>query len=115
MKQVNVALAENSYPIFIGNEVFANAELFAPYVAGRQVCVISNQVIADIYADKLKSVLPENAGWVILPEGEPNKNHTSLNLIYDHLIANQYARDCVIVALGGGIVGDIGGFAAATY
>lgn len=115
MKQVNVALGENSYPIFIGNEIFSSANLFAPYLTERQVCVISNQVIADIYATQINAMLPKNSSWVLLPEGEPHKNHTTLNLIYDHLIANKYARDCVLVALGGGIVGDITGFAAATY
>lgn len=115
MKQVNVELGAQSYPIFIGSQLLRQKSIFSPFTDKRKICVVSNQAIANLYNQALNDLLPKDNSWVILPEGEPNKNHTSLNLIYDHLIANQFGRDCLLVALGGGIVGDITGFAAATY
>jgi 3-dehydroquinate synthase len=118
MRRLNVSLAERSYPILIGGGLLARTDLILPHLASPRVALISNTTVAPIYLDQLKCGL-EHARVVvtpvILPDGEAYKNWESLNLIYDALLSNQCDRSTTIIALGGGVIGDLAGFAAATY
>ena len=118
MRRLNVSLAERSYPILIGAGLLSRADLILPYLGRAHVALISNTTVAPLYKDLLVRGL-ENAGVdvtpVILPDGEVYKNWESLNLIYDTLLANRCDRGTTIIALGGGVIGDLAGFAAATY
>jgi len=116
MKTLDVDLGDRSYPIFIGAGVLQRAELTRPFVRGRQVMVVSNDIVAPLYLDRLASSFSGlEFKAVILPDGEVNKTLETLNLIFDALLQNRFNRYCTVVALGGGVVGDIAGFAAATY
>lgn len=117
VQTLNVALAERSYPIFIGSDL-SLVERLLPYVHGRQVMIVSNTVVAPLYIARYIEVL-ESAGKTvaqcILPDGESYKTLESVNLIFDALMQHRFNRDCVVLALGGGVVGDMAGFAAASF
>lgn len=120
MKTVNVPLGDNSYTITIGSGLLNDAELITAAINSKQIAIISNDVVAKHYLPTLQSSLQRGIDGVrietlILPEGEANKTQTTLDSIYDHLIEKRFSRDCLLIALGGGIVGDITGFAAASY
>ena len=116
MKTLQVDLGERSYPIYIGGGLLDRAELLSTHIPGQQVLVVSNDTVAPLY---LERVLQSLAGFqcrsVILPDGEQYKTLDTANTIYDALLQNRFDRHCTLVALGGGVVGDITGFAAATY
>lgn len=113
---VNVDLADRSYPIFIGSNLLSRPELLAPYIKGKQVCIISNDIVAPLYIEKLKSTLTAyDISEFILPDGEAEKTLDNIAQIYDALLSNRLERDVTLIALGGGVVGDMAGFVAATY
>lgn len=116
MKTLTVDLADRSYPIFIGESLISQAELFTPYISGKQVMIVTNTTVAPLYLAQLKSSL---AGFdvdeVILPDGEEFKNLETLNLIFDALLSKRHNRTTTLIALGGGVVGDMTGFAASCY
>ncbi len=118
-KNVCVNLGTNSYTITIGSSLIQDAELIQSSLSSRQICIVTNKIIAEHYLPLLLQSINQNnnvqTATIILPEGEPNKNQATLDSIYDCLIQNKFSRDCLIIALGGGIVGDITGFAAASY
>ncbi len=111
MKTVDVNLGADSYTIYIGSGLLQDSALIQSVLNSRQVCIVTNQIIADYYLPAvLKSLQTDNAitiATVVLPEGEPHKNQATLDSIYDCLIENRFSRDCLLIALGGGIVGDI--------
>lgn len=115
-RTLHLDLGERSYPIFIGPELLQQPQLYQPYVRGRQVMVVSNETVAPLYLDKVSQAL---AGYlveqVILPDGEEYKNLDILNRVFDALLEKRFNRNCCLVALGGGVVGDMTGFAAASY
>ncbi|MCL4744863.1 MAG: 3-dehydroquinate synthase [Burkholderiaceae bacterium] len=118
MHEVEVSLGERSYTIAIGEGALARRDLIAPIVAGRSVAIVSNETVAPLYGARLRATLERDAARVIevvLPDGESHKDWSTLELVFDALLANRFDRASVIVALGGGVVGDIAGFAAATY
>lgn len=116
MKTLTVDLGARSYPIHIGNGLLGNADLLSPHIHGSQVMVVSNETVAPLYLDKLLAGLSGfECDNVILPDGEQYKNLDTLNLVFDALLQKHYTRKCTLVALGGGVVGDITGFAAASY
>ena len=116
MKTLTVDLADRSYPIFIGQSLITQAELFAPYIKGRQVMIVTNTTVAPLYLDKVKSSLTAfDVDEVILPDGEEYKNLDTLNLIFDALLEKRHNRTTTLIALGGGVVGDMTGFAASCY
>lgn len=116
MHQLTVALDERSYPIFIGTNLLSNIALFAPYIHGRQVCIVTNESIAPLYLESLKNTLSAyQVDVVILPDGESFKNLETLNLIFSGLLTAKHNRTTTLIALGGGVVGDMTGFAAACY
>lgn len=116
METLNVELGERTYPIHIGEGMLARADLLLPHIRSRQVCIVTNETVAPLYLDSLKATL---AGYqvvtVVLPDGEAWKTLETLTLVYDALLENSFSRSCTLIALGGGVVGDMTGFAAATY
>ena len=118
MQTLNVALGDRAYPIHIGRGLLARAELILPHLKTKRVAIVTNEVVGPLYLDRLRSTL-EAAGvrvsTVVLPDGEAHKDGQTLNLIFDMLLAERCERSTTLVALGGGVVGDMGGFAAACY
>lgn len=106
-----------SYPIFIGTSLLEKIDLFAPYIHGNQVCIVSNSTIAPLYLQALVDLLSTqfSVETLILPDGEKYKTIDHMTRIYDHLLSHGHNRSTTLIALGGGVVGDITGFAAATY
>ena len=116
MKTLQVELGDRSYPIYIGQDLLSKSELVEPYVKGSQVLIVSNNTVAPLYLDKVKKTFSQyDVKIVILPDGEQYKNLEILNTIYDALLDAKFDRTCTLVALGGGVVGDMTGFAAASY
>ena len=116
MKTLHVELGERSYPIYIGQDLLSKPELIEPYVNGTQVMIVSNVTVAPLYLDKVeKSFAKYQCQSVILPDGEQYKNLEYVNKIFDALLSSKFDRKCTLVALGGGVVGDMTGFAAACY
>ncbi len=112
----NVELDERSYPIHIGSGLLADAELLRPGIRSRKVMVVTNETVAPLYLDTLKQCLGAyEVDAVILPDGEQYKNWETLNLIFDALLRQKHSRKTTLIALGGGVVGDMCGFAAACY
>lgn len=119
MTTVNVELKERSYPILIGENNLANPECYTDHlVAGSKVMIVSNPTVAAHYLAPLQNCLMQigcEVESVLLPDGEEFKTLESLNLIYTALLQANHNRDTTIIALGGGVIGDVAGFAAATY
>jgi 3-dehydroquinate synthase len=116
MKSLRVELGDRSYPIHIGPSLLGQASLIAPHVAGKQVLVVTNETVAPLYLERaLASLQGFQVDALVLPDGEAYKNLDTLNTIYDRLLERRFDRRCTLVALGGGVIGDLTGFAAATY
>lgn len=116
MKTLHVDLADRSYPIFIGEGLLDNSDLLLPYIKGESVLVVTNTTVAPLYLEKLTQHLSGLKCSVIqLPDGEEYKNLETLNDIYTHLLEHRLDRNTTLIALGGGVVGDITGYAAASY
>jgi len=116
MKTLQVELGERSYPIYIGAGLLGKSELLTAHIAGRQVMVVTNEMVAPLYLKAVQdSLAPFQQEVVILPDGEQYKNLEILNRIFDALLEHRFNRGCTLIALGGGVVGDITGFAAASY
>lgn len=117
MEGLRVALGERSYPIHIGKGLLDEAQLYAPHLEGA-AAIVTNEVVAPLYLARVRRAL-EAAGArvvdIVLADGEQAKAWPSLERIFDALLASRCGRDVVIVALGGGVVGDLAGFAAAVY
>jgi 3-dehydroquinate synthase len=115
---LTVDLGERSYPIVIGAQLLADAALLARHIPGRQVAIVSNTTVAPLYLPGVAAAL-RAAGRevieIILPDGEQFKTQESLMLVYDALLANRCDRKTTLVALGGGVIGDLTGYAAASY
>ncbi|MCL7461808.1 3-dehydroquinate synthase [Pseudomonas sp. NW5] len=116
MRTLNVDLGERSYPIFIGTGLLDCAECFSPYIAGRQVAVVTNETVAPLYLQRLLATLEGyQVTPIVLPDGEAFKNWETLQLIFDGLLEVRHDRRTTLIALGGGVIGDMTGFAAACY
>jgi 3-dehydroquinate synthase len=116
MKTLTVALGDRSYPIHIGQNLLAQAELLRKHIRGRQVLVVTNETVAPLYLQRVLDVLNGfEVSSVVLPDGEQYKHLDTLNLVYTALLERRFNRGCTLIALGGGVVGDITGFAAASY
>lgn len=118
MQTLKVELANRSYPIHIGRNLITNAGLILPHLKRKHVAVVTNTTVAPLYLDQLTQTL-QAAGVtvipIVLPDGEAYKNTQTLNTIYDVLLQNRCERSTTLIALGGGVIGDLTGYAAATY
>ena len=116
MKTLTVNLGDRSYPIYIGVELLQDPALIQKHIQTKAVCIVSNTTVSKLYLTQLKKSLKDyRVIEVILEDGEQFKNADSLNQIYTALLDNKFNRDSTIIALGGGVVGDIAGFAAASF
>ncbi|MBK1693778.1 3-dehydroquinate synthase [Chromatium weissei] len=116
MHTLRVDLESRSYPIHIGSGLLSDATLYRPHLAGAQVMIITNETVAPLYLKALRSALTGHVVHeVILPDGEQYKTLDVWQRIFDALLAARFSRDCTVIALGGGVVGDMAGFAAACY
>lgn len=116
MITLDVTLGERSYPIYIGADLLGQAEMVRRHLAGREVMVVSNDTVAPLYLDTVMAAFEGlRAEAVILPDGEEYKTLEQLNTIFTALLEKRCSRQVTIVALGGGVIGDMAGFAAACY
>jgi 3-dehydroquinate synthase len=115
-ERVDIALGERSYPILIGPRLLEDAQLLSTHIAARSLLIVTNDTIAPLYLPKLQSALQgRRVATLVLPDGEQHKTLESFSRILDSLVAERMNRDAAAVALGGGVVGDMVGFAAASY
>ncbi|MFV2003675.1 MAG: 3-dehydroquinate synthase [Gammaproteobacteria bacterium] len=116
MTTLTVDLGERSYPIYIGNSLLGQTDLLKQHIPGNSALIVSNETVAPLYLEKTRSMLTGlRHKAVILPDGEKFKNLEVLNQIYDGLLRNHFDRNTTVIALGGGVIGDMAGFAAASY
>ncbi len=114
-RELSVELGERSYPIFIGEDLLGAQDLSA-FVSGAQVMIVTNETVAPLYLERAKACFPgKRVDTVVLPDGEKFKDWQTLNSIFDGLLEQRHTRKTTLVALGGGVVGDMAGFAAACY
>lgn len=116
MQVLTVNLDDRSYPIYIGEALLSRPELIAGHITGKQVCIVTNETIAPLYLDKLVEILVGlQVETVVLPDGEAYKTLEVWAGIFDKLLSARHNRTTTLIALGGGVVGDMTGFAAACY
>ncbi len=116
MKTFDVQLGKRSYPIYIGEKLLSDVELLTKHIPSKNVFIVSNEKVAPLYLDKLLEIYEGfNCNNLILPDGEKYKNLSTMEAIYTSLLEKHCDRNTTLIALGGGVVGDITGFAAATY
>ena len=118
MQTLTVGLAERSYPIHIGSNLLDRAELLLPHLPHKRVAVVTNATVAPLYLEPLRRLLQSHGVEVIpiiLPDGEAYKNADTLGQIYSALLTHRCERNTPLIALGGGVIGDMTGYAAATY
>lgn len=116
MQVLTVNLDDRSYPIYIGEQLLANAELIRRHVSGKQVCIVTNETVAPLYLNSLvRGLEGYQVDSVILPDGESYKTLEVWATIFDKLLGARHNRTTTLIALGGGVVGDMTGFAAACY
>lgn len=116
MQTVNIDLGDRSYPIYIGQSLLQDPSLLGKHIRSQQVLIVTNDTVAPLFAKQVESALSEfTTRTVVLPDGEAQKNLTILNQIFDALLEASFDRSCTLIALGGGVIGDMTGFAAASY
>ncbi|WP_330926240.1 3-dehydroquinate synthase [Candidatus Sororendozoicomonas aggregata] len=116
MLELQVDLGERSYPIFIGPGLLGNPDFLLPYIRGRQVAIVTDQIVSPLFLERIEALLEEyDVVSEVLPTGEPWKSLTTVERIFDTLLRARFTRKATLVALGGGVVGDMTGFAAACY
>ena len=118
MQTLTVGLGKRSYPIHIGSGLLGRAELLERVLPRKRAAVVTNTTVAPLYLEKLQRTLQHigvGSVPIILPDGEEHKDAATLNLIYDALLNNRCERTTPLIALGGGVIGDMTGYAAATY
>ncbi|WP_417568342.1 3-dehydroquinate synthase [Marinobacter sp.] len=115
IRELSVELGDRSYPIFIGQNLLGTFDL-SRFVGGSQVMLVTNETVAPLYLERAKGCFPgKRIDTVVLPDGEKFKDWQTLNRIFDGLLERRHTRKTTLVALGGGVVGDMAGFAAACY
>ena len=116
MKKLMVALGDRSYPIYIGSGLLNQEQLYTQHIKSKQVIVITNSTIAPLYLDQVLNNLQNfTVETLILPDGEQFKTLDYVTQIYDKLLSCKFSRNATLIALGGGVIGDMGGFCAACY
>ncbi|MFG0453721.1 3-dehydroquinate synthase [Shewanella mangrovisoli] len=116
-KQIQVDLGERSYPIYIGQSLMSDGETLSRYLLKKRILIVTNETVAPLYLKQIQDTMASfgEVTSVILPDGEQFKDLTHLDSIFTALLQRNYGRDSVLVALGGGVIGDMTGFAAACY
>lgn len=116
MKVLQVDLQDRAYPIYIGSDLLQQADLLTRHIRSKQVLIVTNETIAPLYLQTVKNSLQDFVvETVILPDGEQFKTLQYIEKIFDHLLEKKFSRNSTLLALGGGVIGDMGGFAAACY
>ena len=117
MTTVEVRLHDHSYPIHIGAGLLGDPQLLSPHVGAGGALIVTNETVAPLYLEQLRAGLDASTRTetVVLPDGEEHKSMATLERIFDALIEHRFSRDVTVIALGGGVVGDMAGFAAAIY
>ena len=116
MESLIVELGDRSYPIHIGADLLQQGTLLDPHLKSDQVCIVTNETVAPLYLAKVEAALgTRKIASVILPDGEQYKTLDTVAVIYDKLLDLNFSRSATLIALGGGVIGDMTGFAAATY
>ncbi|UUD62690.1 3-dehydroquinate synthase [Pseudomonas seleniipraecipitans] len=116
MQTLHVDLAERSYLIYIGADLLSRVDLLAAHIVGQQVAIVTNETIAPLYLAELQATLADyRVTSIVLPDGEAFKNWQTLQTIFDGLLGARHDRRTTVIALGGGVIGDMAGFAAACY
>ena len=116
MKTLHVELGERRYPIHIGPGLLGQPELLRPHIPGQQVLVVSNTTVAPLYLERTRAMLTGlRCEAAILPDGERYKTLDTLDRVFTALLDHRFDRHCTLIALGGGVIGDLAGFAAACY
>ncbi|HJR68710.1 MAG TPA: 3-dehydroquinate synthase, partial [Gammaproteobacteria bacterium] len=114
METIVVALGERSYPVHVGPELLGNAALYG--LTAKQVLVVTNDVVAPLYLPRVQAALAgRDVATVVLPDGERHKTLTTFATVIDRLVDVRFHRDSCLVALGGGVIGDLTGYVAASY
>ncbi|HKU14578.1 MAG TPA: 3-dehydroquinate synthase [Steroidobacteraceae bacterium] len=115
-ERIDIALGERSYPILIGPGLLQDGALLRTHIAARNLLVVTNETVAPLYLSRLQGALQDRrVATLVLPDGEEHKTLDSFARILDALVAGRMNRDAAAVALGGGVIGDMVGFAAACY
>jgi len=116
MEALNVSLGERSYPIYIESGAMKNSSFFVPHIRGTKVVVVTNTTLKPLFEQNIRNALTDfEVDIFCIEDGEAYKTLASYEKIMSHLLDNNYGRDVTLVALGGGVIGDITGFVAATY
>jgi 3-dehydroquinate synthase len=116
MATLNLDLGPRSYPIYIDTGLLNKTDLLSSYVRAKRVCIVTNDLVAPLYLESFKAKLANFiVDEVILPDGEAEKSLSNFEVIMSHMLAQEHGRDTTLIALGGGVIGDITGFAAACY
>ncbi len=113
---ITIDLGTRSYPIFVGQSLLDDKHCFTPYIKGKQLVIVTNETVAPLYLDRLLSTLSDySPETVILPDGEQYKTLDTVDIIFTALLEKRMNRNVTLIALGGGVIGDMTGFAAASY
>jgi 3-dehydroquinate synthase len=117
MKTINIDLGDRSYPIYVGEQLIGNPTILHDHIHTKNVVIVTNTTVAPLYLDTVTKALGDDKNIlpIILPDGEQYKNMETLNIIYEALLKNKCDREVMLIALGGGVIGDITGFAAASF
>ena len=116
LERIDIALGARSYPILIGPQLIANRDLIAAHITARHLLIVTNETVGSLYAASLKRSLSDRkVAEIVLPDGEQHKTLESVTRIIDAMIEAKMNRDAAVIALGGGVIGDMAGFAAACY
>jgi 3-dehydroquinate synthase len=116
MQKLDIELGSRSYPILVGPGLLGDSSLLEARIAARDVMLVSNVTVAPLWSPRLEAALAGfRVGRCMLPDGEAHKTLATVSRVFDALVESNMNRDCAILALGGGVVGDIAGFAAACF
>ena len=118
MESLRVALGERSYPIHIGTGIIDSAELYAPHLAGGGAAIVTNEVVSPLYLSRVRAAIVSagaRVSAIVVEDGEQAKRWETVDRVCDALLQARCGRDTLLIALGGGVVGDLAGFVAAVY